>query len=113
MHGMEWVGHKVFEHGYWKSAENHCMEIEVSDIEEGNQLTDSIIQDEDTDERGSELNSETAQQWTRITCTAVNLAGFVDGFTWVEGIVCNWKVDGVFEAKVCSWRDKGCHECEQ
>ena len=112
MRGMEWVGRKVFERGYWKSAEDRRVEIEVLDIEEGNQLTDGIIQDEDADERGSELKSETAQRWTRITRTAVNLAGLVDGFTWVEGTR-DWKVDGVLEAKVRSWRDEDRHEREQ
>ena len=50
---MEWVGRKVFERRYWKSAEDRRVEINVLDIEEGNQLTDGIIQDEDTDERGT------------------------------------------------------------
>jgi protein SMG6 len=112
MRGMEWVGRKVFERGYWKSAEDRRVEIEVLDIEEGDQLTDGIIQDEDADERGSELKNETAQRWTRITRTAVNLAGLVDGFTWVEGTR-DWKVDGVLEAKVSSWRDEDRHDREE
>ncbi|KAF8132829.1 hypothetical protein EV363DRAFT_1397750 [Boletus edulis] len=84
---MEWVGRK----------------IEVLDTEEGNQLTDGIIQDEDADERGSELNKETARRWTRIARAAVNLAGLVDSFTWMEGTR-EWKVDG---------RDEDRHEREQ
>ena len=112
LRGMEWVGRKVFERGYWKSADDRRVEIEVLDIEEGNQLTDGIIQDEDADERGSELKNETAQRWTRITRTAVNLAGLVDGLTWVEGTR-GWKVDGVLEAKVRRWRDEDRHEREQ
>ena len=53
MRRMEWVGRKVFERRYWKSAEDRRVEIDVLDIEEGNQLTDGIIQDEDADERGT------------------------------------------------------------
>ena len=53
MRRMEWVGRKVFERGYWKSAEDRRVEIDVLDIEEGNQLTDGIIQDEDADERST------------------------------------------------------------
>ena len=60
----------------------------------------------------SGLKNETAQRWTRITRTAVNLAGLVNGFTWVDG-TCDWKVDGVLEAKVRSWRDKDHHERDQ
>jgi hypothetical protein len=59
------------------------LEIEVLDIEEGNQLTDGIIRDEDADERSSELKDETAQRRTKMARTAVNLARFVDSLTWV------------------------------
>ena len=112
MRGMEWVGRKVFERGYWRSGEDRRVEIEVLDTEEGNQLTDGIIQDEDVDERGNELKNETARRWTRIARTAVNLAGLVDGFTWVEGAR-KWKVDGLLEAKVRRWREEDRHEREQ
>lgn len=112
MRGMEWVGRKVFERGYWKSGEDRRVEIEVLDTEEGNQLTDGIIQDEDADERDSGLKNETAQRWTRIARTAVNLAGIVDGFTWVEGTR-GFKVGGVLEAKIRKWRDEDRHEREQ
>ncbi|KAF8136966.1 hypothetical protein EV363DRAFT_644473 [Boletus edulis] len=50
------------------------------------------------DECGNELKNDTARRWIRIMRTAVNLAGLVDGFTWVEGM-CEWKVDGALEAK--------------
>jgi hypothetical protein len=59
------------------------LEIEVLDIEEGNQLTDGIIRDEDADECGSELKDETVQRRTKMTRTAVNLAGFVNSLMWV------------------------------
>ncbi|KAF8447784.1 hypothetical protein L210DRAFT_3641670 [Boletus edulis BED1] len=64
------------------------------------------------DDRGNELKHETARRWIRITRTAVNLAGLVDGFAWVEGTR-EWKVDGALEAKVRKWRDEDCHEREQ
>ncbi|KAG6374236.1 hypothetical protein JVT61DRAFT_4245 [Boletus reticuloceps] len=60
----------------------------------------------------NELKNETARRWIRITCTAVNLAGLVDGFTWVEGTR-EWKVDGALETKVRKWRDEDCHEREE
>ena len=50
-------------------------------------------------QHSSEIKNETTQPWTMIARTAVNLAGLVDGFTWVEG-TCDWKVDGVLDAKV-------------
>ncbi|KAF8415545.1 hypothetical protein L210DRAFT_3657312 [Boletus edulis BED1] len=109
---MEWVGREVFERGFWKSGEDRHMGIEVLDTEEGDQLTDGIIQDEDADERGNELKNDAARQWIRITRATVNLAGLVDGFTWVEGTR-EWKVDGTLEAKVRKWRDEDRHEREQ
>jgi len=50
----------VFEHGYWKarSIEDCSMEIEVLDIEEGNQLANGIIQDKDADQHSSELKNK-------------------------------------------------------
>ncbi|KAF8430425.1 hypothetical protein L210DRAFT_3651846 [Boletus edulis BED1] len=51
MRSMEWVGRKVFKRG----GEDCHVEIEVLDTEEGNQLADGIIQDEDADKRGSGL----------------------------------------------------------
>ncbi|KAF8119990.1 hypothetical protein EV363DRAFT_1377288 [Boletus edulis] len=112
MRGMEWVGREVFERGFWKSGEDRHVEIEVLDTEEGDQLTDGIIQDEDADERGNELKNDAARRWIRITRTAVNLVGLVDGFTWVEETR-EWKVDGALEAKVRKWRDEDRHEREQ
>jgi hypothetical protein len=46
-------------------------------FEERNQLTDGVIRDEDADEQDSELKNETAQRWSRIARTAVNVAGLV------------------------------------
>ncbi|KAF8445064.1 hypothetical protein L210DRAFT_532221 [Boletus edulis BED1] len=80
MRGMEYVGRKVCKRGYWKK-------IVARNTQEGDQLTDGIIQDEDADERGNELKNDTARRWIRITRTAVNLAGLVDGFTWVGAAV--------------------------
>ncbi|KAF9232140.1 hypothetical protein BU15DRAFT_81571 [Melanogaster broomeanus] len=113
MRGMEWVGRKVFERGYWKSGEERRAEVEVLDVEEGGQLTDGIIEDEDEDDgdRG-EVKHETTRRWTRIVRCAVNLAGMVDGFTWVEGTR-EWKVEGALEAKVRRWRDEDRHEREE
>ncbi|KAF8841181.1 hypothetical protein BDN67DRAFT_928908 [Paxillus ammoniavirescens] len=113
MRGMEWVGRKVFERGYWKSGEDRRAEVEVLDVEEGGQLTDGIIEDEDEDdEGGGEGKSENTRRWTRIVRCAVNLAGLVDGFTWVEGTR-EWNVGGALEAKVRRWRDEDRHAREE
>jgi protein SMG6 len=113
MRGMEWVGRKVFERGYWKSGEDRRAEVEVLDVEEGGQLTDGIIEDEDEDdEGGGERKSENTRRWTRIVRCAVNLAGLVDGFTWVEGTR-EWNVGGALEAKVRRWRDEDLHAREE
>ncbi|KAF9228014.1 hypothetical protein BS17DRAFT_747074 [Gyrodon lividus] len=113
MRGMEWVGRKVFERGYWKSGEDRRAEVEVLDVEEGGQLTDGIIEDEDDeDEGGTERKNENTRRWIRIVRCGVNLAGLVDGFTWVEGTR-EWKVGGALEAKVRTWKDEDRHEREE
>ncbi|KAL4074508.1 hypothetical protein V8B97DRAFT_2092695 [Scleroderma yunnanense] len=113
MRGMEWVGRKVFERGYWKSGEDRRAEMEVLDLEESVQLTDGIIEDEDDDEDGGkEGQSVTTKRWTRLTRCAVGLAQNVDGFTWVEGTR-EWKIGGALEAKVKRWRQEDHREREE
>ncbi|KAG1813564.1 uncharacterized protein BJ212DRAFT_1482468 [Suillus subaureus] len=74
--GMEWIGRKVFERGYWKSGEERrmSMEVEILDVEEGGQLTDGIIEDEDDEEdghshvNGESLHGETSKRWNHLVC---------------------------------------------
>ncbi|KAG1735247.1 hypothetical protein EDD22DRAFT_1010860 [Suillus occidentalis] len=103
LHGMEWIGHKIFEHGYWKSGEERWMEVEILDVEEGGQLTDGIIEDEDDEEgghsHGESLCGETSKRWNHLVHCAVSLSTVIDGFTCqVEGTH-EWRVEGVLEAK--------------
>ncbi|KAG1823448.1 uncharacterized protein BJ212DRAFT_1476331 [Suillus subaureus] len=77
--GMEWIGRKVFEHGYWKSGEERqmSMEVEILDVEEGGQLTNGIIKDEDDEDdkedghshvNGENLRGETSKRWNHLVC---------------------------------------------
>ncbi|KAG1829220.1 hypothetical protein DFJ58DRAFT_737458 [Suillus subalutaceus] len=97
---MEWIGQKVFKRGYWKSREERWMEVEILDVEEGGQLTDGIIEDEDDEEDGHSHSC------------VVSLSTVVDGFTWVEG-TCEWRVEGVLEVKVMRWLEGDHHEHEE
>jgi len=109
---MEWVGRKIFERGYWKSGEERRMELNVLDVEEGGQLTDGIIEDEDEGHsRGENSQGETSKRWTRLVRSAVCLSTVVDGFTWVEGKR-EWRVEGILEAKVRRWHEEDRHERE-
>lgn len=113
MRGMEWVGRKVFERGYWKSGEDRRAEMEVLDLEESVQLTDGIIEDEDEDEGGQgEGQSVTAKRWTRMTRCAVALANFVDGFSRREGTR-HWVVEGALAAKVERWQEEDRRQREE
>jgi hypothetical protein len=108
MRGMEWVGRRVFERGYWKSDEEKSKEIELLDTCEGGEVTDGIIEDEDDDDdegtasRGT-FGGETGRRWTRIVRCGVGIAQAVDGFKWVEGTR-DWSVEGVLEQKVQRWK---------
>jgi len=54
MRGMEWVGRRVFERGYWKSNDEKSKEAELLDASEGGEVTDGIIiQGEDEHKEGS------------------------------------------------------------
>lgn len=112
MRGMEWVGRRVFERGYWKSGEDRRVEMEVLDFEENVQLTDGIIEDEHEDEDGQGgEESVTAKRWTRLARCAVALANVVDGFSRREGTR-HWSVEGTLAAKVERWQEEDQRERE-
>lgn len=77
--------------------------MEILDVEEGGQLTDGIIEDEDDEDdghsHGESLHVETSKRWSRLVRCAISLSTVVDGLTWVEGTR-EWRVEGVLEAKV-------------
>ncbi|KAF9533398.1 hypothetical protein CPB83DRAFT_472504 [Crepidotus variabilis] len=113
MRGMEWVGRKVFERGYWKSGEDKRAEIEVLNQGEGAGENggiveeDGTIEDDDEDDSGdggyyggrhankskgrnggssreASGNSELVRRWVRIIRCAVTLSNAVDGLVCVE-----------------------------
>jgi protein SMG6 len=108
MRGMEWVGRRVFERGYWKNDDEKSKEVKLLDASEGGEVTDGIIEDGDEDEGAaskSMLGGETAKRWTRIVRCAVGIAQVVDGFKWVEGTR-RWRVEGALERKVQQWKEE-------
>ncbi|EAU88181.2 hypothetical protein CC1G_03853 [Coprinopsis cinerea okayama7 len=108
MRGMEWVGRRVFERGYWKSGEDRKAELEVLEQNEGKDMTDGRIEDDDEDESGSKkatTMSELERRWTRVCRSAISIANTVDGLTWLEGTR-DWKVEGKLAQKVERWREE-------
>jgi protein SMG6 len=57
LHGMEWVGRKVFERGFWTSGEEKKAELEVLEMVEGKALTDGTIEDDDGDDGAHQTSS--------------------------------------------------------
>ncbi|KJA17563.1 hypothetical protein HYPSUDRAFT_206155 [Hypholoma sublateritium FD-334 SS-4] len=57
LHGMEWVGHKVYERGFWKGGEERQAELEVLDTVEGGELMDGTIKDDDGDDGPGKASS--------------------------------------------------------
>ncbi|KAJ6623408.1 hypothetical protein B0H10DRAFT_2009580 [Mycena sp. CBHHK59/15] len=109
LRGMEWVGRKVYQHGFWKTGEDRRAEIEVLDDSEAVEITDGHIEDDD-DEGGDEGggsagDGELAKRWVRIVRCGVGIADVVDGFTWVEGTR-DWRVEGALASKVEAWREQ-------
>ena len=117
LHGMEWVGRKVFERGFWKSGEEKKVELEVLEMIEGKAVMDGTIEDDDGDDtpKSSSLlgsGSELVSRWVRIIRCGVNIAGAVDGFNWVEGSR-EWSVEGNLAKKVMQWKEEDQAEREE
>ncbi|KAH6867819.1 hypothetical protein BKA70DRAFT_1492558 [Coprinopsis sp. MPI-PUGE-AT-0042] len=111
MCGMEWVGRKVFEHGYWKSGEDRKAELDVLEQSEGLELADGRIEgneDEDADgsstKKSSDL-SELERRWTRVCRSAMGIAQAVNGLACVEGTM-EWKLKDRLAQKVEQWREE-------
>ena len=109
LRGMEWIGRKVFERGFWKSGEDKKAELEVLEMTEGKALTDGTIEDDDGDDAPksslSGSGSELVSRWVRIIRCGVNIAGAVDGFNWVDGSR-EWNVEGKLAEKVTQWKEE-------
>jgi hypothetical protein len=116
MRGMEWVGRKVFERGYWKSGEERKAEMEVlSPVEEYGEGTDGRIEDDDDDEsteKKSGMKCELVRRWVRIVRCAVSISDAVEGFRWVEGSRV-WRVEGILKEKAGEWREEERKEREE
>jgi protein SMG6 len=103
LRGMEWVGRKVFERGYWKSGEERRAESEVLEETEDGDVTDGRIEDDDdADDSGS--GDVVKKRWVRLVRSGIGISSVVDGFTWVEGTR-EWKVEGRLAEKVRKWQE--------
>ncbi|KAF8911941.1 hypothetical protein CPB84DRAFT_1812127 [Gymnopilus junonius] len=110
LRGMEWVGRKVYERGFWKSGEDQKAELEVLQTFEGGELTDGTIEDDDGDDgphksSSSSSSSDFVRRWVRIARCAVNIAGTVDGFSWRENSR-EWTVQGKLADKLKQWKEE-------
>ncbi|KAF8212466.1 hypothetical protein K438DRAFT_1958196 [Mycena galopus ATCC 62051] len=115
LRGMEWVGRKVYQHGFWKAGEEKRAEIEVLDDSEAVEITDGHIEDDDEEEGGEAAKAgdgELARRWVRIVRCAVGIADSVDGFTWVEGTR-QWRVEGALAKKAEAWREQDRLQAEE
>ena len=109
MRGMEWVGRRVYERGFWKTGEDRQPEMEVLNKSESSEhLTDGIIEDESEDSNAPASRSdysETKWRWVRIVRAAAGLAKVVPGFSWDMGSR-DWEVTGELREKVLRWEEE-------
>ncbi|KAK2460537.1 hypothetical protein APHAL10511_007007 [Amanita phalloides] len=122
MRGMEWVGRRVFERGYWKteSTGEECRtDVDVLGKTDHVDITDGRIEDDDgVDDQISSMHVDVPQashprttmtqverRWVRILRCAVGIADVVDGFTWQTGTKV-WKVEGKLMEKVNLWKEQ-------
>ncbi|KAJ7263217.1 hypothetical protein B0H12DRAFT_1231044 [Mycena haematopus] len=52
LRGMEWVGRKVYQHGFWKAGEEKRTEIEVLDAPEAVEIIEGHMEDDEEEEHG-------------------------------------------------------------
>ncbi|KAF9483772.1 hypothetical protein BDN70DRAFT_904058 [Pholiota conissans] len=111
LRGMEWVGRRIYERGFWKGGDERTAELEVLSAVEGGALTDGTIEDDDGDDERKAASgsgagaSDLVRRWVRIARCAVNIAGVVEGLEWTEGTR-DWSVEGALAEKVGRWREE-------
>ncbi|KAF7347164.1 PINc domain-containing protein [Mycena venus] len=90
LRGMEWV-EKVYQQGFWKTAEGRHTETEVLDsIVAGTFKVD---------------DAELARRSVRVVRCAVGIADVVNCFTWVEGTQ-QWRVESALAKKAEAWKEQ-------
>ena len=118
MRGMDWVGRRVFERGYWKSDSTGECKTELDALEKTDhvEVTDGRIEDDDGVDAGlasmhvdtpvrRSYMSQVERRWVRIIRCAVGIAEAIDGFTWQMGTKV-WTVEGRLMEKVKLWKDQ-------
>lgn len=109
LRGMEWIGRKVYERGFWRVAEERKPELqrrpelEVLDTHDRGELTDGTIEDDDEDEEDSYLKSDLGRRWVRLIRSGVTFSHLVPGFHWVQATR-QWRIEGDLEQKVQQWQ---------
>ncbi|KAA1471246.1 hypothetical protein DENSPDRAFT_776086 [Dentipellis sp. KUC8613] len=119
--GMNWGGRQLYEQGFWKSAGERKMEMEVLDKSEDNVGSeDVIIEDDDEDDAPSrdgkpkstaarlaqELRELREKRWQRAVWAGVRLAKVVSGFQWMDGKKRVWWVEDPLAEKVRQWEEE-------
>ncbi|PFH52354.1 hypothetical protein AMATHDRAFT_74154 [Amanita thiersii Skay4041] len=127
--GMEWVGRKVFERGYWKAdptGDERRTEVDILDRGDFVEGTDGKIEDDDDpriDKTSTSADRQTypiqrsgmrqvERRWVRILRCAIGIADVVNGFTWICGTK-EWLVQGTLLEKVGKWREQDRLEREE
>ncbi|KZW03995.1 hypothetical protein EXIGLDRAFT_709495 [Exidia glandulosa HHB12029] len=105
LRGMEWLGRRVYERGFWGRAEKGG-EMDVLLAQEVNfEPTDDGIIEDDSDEANHAAKDNAignARRWTRV-CRAAGLIGrAVPGFEW-DRQQRRWAVSGPLREKVEEW----------
>ncbi|KAJ6546460.1 hypothetical protein DFH09DRAFT_1171098 [Mycena vulgaris] len=96
LRGMEWVGRKVYQQGFWKTGEEKRAEIEVLDESEAVEITDGHIEDDDDEEGGGGGGGENAKS-----------AGESDlAKRWVRIGTRQWRVEGALAKKAEAWKEQ-------
>lgn len=115
LRGMEWVGRKVYERGFWKGAGldgEKGVEVEFLAEKEGGWTVeeDGIVEDDDEGASIGTANKKNAEdklrkRWIRIIRCVVGVSEAIDGFRWIEGSR-EWRIEGALEERVERWAEE-------
>ncbi|KZT26039.1 hypothetical protein NEOLEDRAFT_1155924 [Neolentinus lepideus HHB14362 ss-1] len=105
--GMEWVGRKVFECGFWnKVPESDAKHAELEMLEWHDiHDADGIIEDEDDEDGSKRKSTPQCQRWVRAAWEGAAIAQCMDGFGQVDDAA-EWTIGGSLSVKVQWWKEE-------
>lgn len=104
LRGMQWLGRRVYEHGFWKPKPDLSGEMDVLlEDEAEEQETDGIIEDDEDEFDGGRVKS--GQRWVRIIRASLAMTQTVPGFQFDRSKMV-WELGEEMNQKAAAWAEE-------